>query len=153
MFMTFLLHMFMTLLPHMFFCCRTCILLMSSSFDWFEHLWFENSFINSLIVRLLKFFLNRLIQGLTWFEQSSFFLFTAWRGRRRFCVDHTVAIWAVEHLPMKPTQTMTVWILHLYIYISWCPTKKSPNRPGISYLEREREGERERGGRQRDRLG
>jgi hypothetical protein len=59
--------------PHVF-CCRTYIPHTSSCFDWFEELWFEQLFIFGLIVRLIKIYLKTVIQGLTWFEQSSLFL-------------------------------------------------------------------------------
>ncbi len=78
------------------FCCRTCIPHMLSSCDWFEQLWFKQSYIFGLIVRLLKIYLKtriNLIQAVfTFFVNCSTY------------VDQffwAIKIQAVEHLPIQ----------------------------------------------------
>jgi hypothetical protein len=67
-----------TCILHMFFCFQTCIPYISSSFNWFKQLSFNQSFKFGQIVILLKIFKkNRSIQGFTWFEQTSSFLSSA----------------------------------------------------------------------------
>jgi hypothetical protein len=77
--MTLLLHMF--LLPHLYtahvFCCRTCIPHMSSSFDWFEQLWFEKSIFFGLVVRLLKIFFKQVNPRIYLIQAVFIFFLTA----------------------------------------------------------------------------
>ncbi len=75
---------------------------MSSSFDWFEQLWFKQSFNFGLIVRLLKMFLkNRLIQELTWFKQSLLFcrpLFSSYLPTNTCQKTHKNCLWKILFL-------------------------------------------------------
>ncbi len=78
------------------FCCRTCIPHMSSSCDWFKQLWFKQSYIFGLIVRLLKIYLKtriNLIRAVfTFFVNCS------------TCIEQffwAIKIQAVEHLPIQ----------------------------------------------------
>jgi hypothetical protein len=130
--MTLLQHMF--LLPHMYtahdfptahvhdftaaLVYRTCFLLPHMYTPHVEQFWLIQAVVIQPVIHFWPYFetaqnifLNRLIQGFTWFEQLSSFLSTARHASSswHFSVDRffwAIAIRAVKHLPITSMQNI-----------------------------------------------